>query len=237
VADDFCGRYGDLLTGSYDCVDRVVLDACFPLGHNPGGFWCWWRRLHGGCDDQLDDAHLMRMAGRFARRVKAWAGADGVPVIYRKAGERRHLIEEFLERHPVGLGVFVILAAKAPASVWKVNRSPRGAITGLEKKTEYVYRHSFHIMDPAGGHMVVKMSGHPPRTIAGLPALHDHVIGPVLAGIRTPGPGAGPPTGPASTPATRPSAPACRPSFATSASRRSQQPHRQHFVDGRNASS
>src|SRR5262249_33902188 len=59
-------------------------------------------------------------------------------------------------------GVFLILAAKAPASVWKVNRSPGGAITSLEKKTEYVYHYSFHIMDPAWGHLVIKMSGHPP---------------------------------------------------------------------------
>jgi hypothetical protein len=57
VADDFTELYGDLLIGSYDCVDRVVLNAYYPLGHNPGGFRCWWRRLHGGSDDQLDDAH------------------------------------------------------------------------------------------------------------------------------------------------------------------------------------
>ena len=36
--DEFTARYGDLLTGSYDCVDRVVLNAYYPLGHNPGGF-------------------------------------------------------------------------------------------------------------------------------------------------------------------------------------------------------
>ena len=75
MADDFAERYGDLLTGSYDCVDRIVLNAYFSLGHNPGGFRCWWRRLHGS-DDQLDNTHLMRMAGRFARRVKAWAAAN-----------------------------------------------------------------------------------------------------------------------------------------------------------------
>ena len=74
MADDFSGRYGDLLTGSYDCVDRVVLNAYFPLGHNPGGFRVWWRRLHGGSDDELDNTHLMRFAGRFARRVKASSG-------------------------------------------------------------------------------------------------------------------------------------------------------------------
>src|SRR5882724_5554565 len=163
MADDFCERYGDLLTGSYDCVDRIVLNAYFSIGHNPGGFRCWWRRLHGGSDDQLDNTHLMRMAGRFARRVKAWAAANQVPVIYCTAGQRKHLIaEEYLETHSPGVGVFLILAAKAPASVWKVHRSAGGVITRIEKKTEYVYHYSFHIMDPAWGHMVIKMSGHPP---------------------------------------------------------------------------
>ncbi len=118
VADDFAERYWDLLTGSYDCVDRVVLNAFFPVGHNPGGFRCWWRRLHDGCDDQLDDTHLMRMAGRFARRVKAWAAANGVPVIFCRAGERKHLIaEEYLETYSVSTGVFLILAWAVPKLV------------------------------------------------------------------------------------------------------------------------
>jgi hypothetical protein len=163
VADDFSARYGDLINGSYDCVDRVVLNAWFPMGVNPGGLRTWWRRLHAGSDDQLDSTHLMRMAGRFARRVKAWAAASGVPVIFCTAGQRKHLIaEEYLETHVVTTGVFLILAAKAPAAVWKVHRSARGVITNIEKKREYVYHYSFHIMDPAFGHLTVKMSGHPP---------------------------------------------------------------------------
>jgi hypothetical protein len=163
VADDFAERYGDLLTGSYDCVDRVVLNAYYSPGHNPGGFRYWWRLLHDGSEEKLDDTHLMRMAGRFARRVKAWAKANGVPLVYCTAGERKHLIaEEYLETHTVTAGVFMILAAKAPAPVWKVKRSAAGAIANLEKKREYVYHYSFHIMDPAFGHLVIKMSGHPP---------------------------------------------------------------------------
>lgn len=62
MADEFSTRYGDLLAGSYDCMDRIVLNACFSLGHNPGGFRTWWRRLHDGSDELLDDTHLMRMA-------------------------------------------------------------------------------------------------------------------------------------------------------------------------------
>jgi len=77
------------------------MNAFFPIGHNPGGFRCWWR-LHGCSDDQLDDTHLMRMAGRFARRVKAWAAAQGVPLIFCKARERKHLIaEQYLEQNSV----------------------------------------------------------------------------------------------------------------------------------------
>ncbi len=163
MADDFTERYRDLINGSYDCVDRVVLNAWFPLGVNPPGFRHWWRRLHDGSDDQLDDTHLMRMAGRFARRVKAWAAANGVPLVFCTAGQRKHLIaEEYLESHSVAPGVFMILAAKAPATLWKVHRPARGAITNLEKKREYVCHYSFHIMDPAFGHLTVKMSGHPP---------------------------------------------------------------------------
>ena len=63
VADELTSYYAELLDGSYDCVDRIVLNAYYPLGHNPGGFRVWWRRLIGS-DEHLDNAHLMRMAGR-----------------------------------------------------------------------------------------------------------------------------------------------------------------------------
>ena len=58
VPDALTVRYGDLLTGTYDCVDRIVLNAYFALGHGPGGFRTWWRRWQGG-DDNLDNTHLM----------------------------------------------------------------------------------------------------------------------------------------------------------------------------------
>jgi hypothetical protein len=161
--DDFSARYAELLTGSYDCVDRIVLNA-YSLGHNAGGFRVWWRRWHADGDDSLDDTHLIRLAGRFARRVRGWAKANGVPVIDCAAGERKHRIaEDYLRDHAVGVGVFLILVAKAPATVWKVKRSPKsGRIMNLEKTRQFVNHYSFHIMDPTWGHLTIKMSGHPP---------------------------------------------------------------------------
>src|SRR5258708_16986583 len=178
MADDFCERYGELLTGSYDCVDRIVLNGYFPLGHNPGGFRVWWRRWHDDSDEQLDNTHLMRFAGRFARRVKAWGESAGVPVIYCKAGQRKHLIaEEYLATHEVGTGVFLVLAAKAPASIWEVSRTSGGVIASIAKKTAYVSHYSFHVMDPAWGHVTIKMSGHPPFPAQVILNGHEHFAG------------------------------------------------------------
>jgi hypothetical protein len=123
----------------------------------------WWRRLYDGSDEQLDNAHLMRMAGQFARRVRAFARAEGVPVIECGRGQRKHRIaEEYLATHTVGTGVFLILVARAGATVWQIERSPGGVIRNLAKKTSHVNHYSFHIMDPDWGHLTIKMSGHPP---------------------------------------------------------------------------
>jgi hypothetical protein len=163
MSDELSKRYGELLTGAYDCVDRIVLNAYFSLGHNPGGFRVWWRRLHEGSEEHLDNTHLMRMAGRFSRRVRAFAKANGIPVIDCGRGERKHQIAEaYLATHTVGAGVFLILVARAAATVWEVKRSAKGVIGNIEKKTAYVNHYSFHIMDPEWGHLTVKMSGHPP---------------------------------------------------------------------------
>ena len=161
VVDELSARYGDLLTGSYDCVDRLVLNAYFPLGHSPGGFRVWWRRLHGS--EELDNAHLMRLAGRFSRRIRASAKAKGIPVVDCKSGERKHRVaEEYLASHEVGTGVFLILVARAPATVWGFTRPKTGVIVNLAKKRSYVNHYSFHIIDPDWGHVTIKMSGHPP---------------------------------------------------------------------------
>lgn len=163
MADDLSERYGDLLAGSYDCVDRIVLNAFFGFGCSPGGFRSWWRALHDGSDEHLDDTRLMRMAGRFGRRVRAWGQSAGVPVIYCKPRERKHLVaEEYLASHQPGTGVFLVLVAKAMAAVWKVKWSASGVITNIERKVELVNHYSFHIMDPEWGHVTIKMAGHPP---------------------------------------------------------------------------
>ena len=163
MTDLFTERCGDLLTGSYDCPDRIVLNAYFSLGHSPGGFRVWWRRWHEDSDELLDNAHLVRLAGRFARRVRASAQAHGIPVIDCKAEDRKHQIAEaYLAEHPVRTGVFLILVARAPATVWKVSRSTAGVICNLEKTRQFVNHYSFHIMDATWGHVTIKISGHPP---------------------------------------------------------------------------
>ena len=58
----------ELLDGVYDCVDRIVLNGYFRLATSAGGFRTWWRQLFG-TDDNLDNNHRMRLAGRTSRRA------------------------------------------------------------------------------------------------------------------------------------------------------------------------
>src|ERR1700692_3299794 len=106
MSDALSDRYADLLTGSYDCVDRIVLNGYYRMGHDPGGFRLWWRALTGS-DETLDDAHLMRMAGRFSRRSPGYAQAHGIPVVDCSVGDRKHdMAEEYLAKTKVTEGCF-----------------------------------------------------------------------------------------------------------------------------------
>jgi len=91
--DDFSQYHAELLEGVYDCVDRIVLNAFFPMGQTGGGMRCLWRQLHGD-DSHLDDKHLREMAGTFSRRLHAFCAKQGIPIIEAGSGERKHELAE-----------------------------------------------------------------------------------------------------------------------------------------------
>jgi hypothetical protein len=176
MLDEFSRYYADLLDGSYDCVDRIVLNGYFRLGYSPGGFRTWWRNLHQGSDADLDNAHLMRMAGRVGRRIRGWAQANHVPVIDCAAGQRKaDLVPAYLPQSPDLVGVFLILVGRVPAPIWDVVRSPKGHIVELKRKRAQVNHYTFHIMDPEWGHIMIKMCGHPPFELQIVLNGHEYV--------------------------------------------------------------
>jgi hypothetical protein len=123
--DEFSDDYADLLDGSYDGVDRIVLNGYFPLGQPGGGFRCWWRQLTGS-DATLDQEHMTGMAGRFSRRVHAYAKRRHIPLHHCDLGVRKHeLAEQYRPADPAFTRVFLILVAKAPALVREVVKSDR----------------------------------------------------------------------------------------------------------------
>ena len=157
--DALSRTYEALLAGSYDCLDRIVVNAYFRMGHDAGGFRVWWRKLTGS-EETLDNAHLMRMAGRFSRRLRAWAAENEIPIRDCRVGEAKHEIgEEFLRNTTVQEGLFLILVSRAPAPVWDIH--PNRRIT-RKKPATYVNHYSFHILDRDWGHITIKISGHPP---------------------------------------------------------------------------
>jgi hypothetical protein len=162
MADQLTQAYEGLLDGTYDCVDRIVLNAYFRSGCIAGGFRDWWRRLFGS-DDDLDDTHLMRLAGRFSRRLRSYCEKQGIPVIDCKQGARKHEIARpYLPEDPAFTGLFLVLVARASAPTWHVEQTKDGRIRNLERKYSYINHYHFHIMDPEWGHVTIRMAGHPP---------------------------------------------------------------------------
>jgi hypothetical protein len=174
MPDEFCQQYQSCLDGVYDCMDRIVLNAYFMLAQSEGGFRTWWRQLRGS-DEDLDNTHLMRFAGRFSRRIHAYAEKQGIPLVHCRQGEKKHeLAEEHLPQNPAFRGIFYIFAAIAPAPVFHVYRSNKG-ITNIKRKIAYVNHYSFHILDPEWGHLTIKLCPHPPFTAQIILNGHEYV--------------------------------------------------------------
>jgi hypothetical protein len=174
MPDEFSQSYQHYLTGTYDCVDRIVLNAYFILAQSAGGFRTWWRQLRGS-DDDLDNTHLMRFAGRFSRRIHAYAKKQGIPLIHSQRGQRKHeLAEEHMPKAPSFRGLFCIIAGASPMPVFQVHRSEKG-ITNIKAKKSYVNQYSFHIMDPEWGHLMIKLCPHPPFNAQVILNGHEYV--------------------------------------------------------------
>jgi hypothetical protein len=107
---------------------------------------------------------LMRMAGRFSRRVRGWAKKRNIPVIDTKTHERKHdLAQEYMPSDPNFEGIFAVIVGRMSAPVWQVLRFPGGTFH-LRRKTPmpFVNHYYFHILDRHWGHVTIAMSGHPP---------------------------------------------------------------------------
>lgn len=164
AADEFSEYYADLLEGSYDCVDRLVVNAYFSLGMMGGGLRSWWRALRGD-DSQLDDEHLRNMAGTFSRRLTAFCVKHKIPLIDAQAGERKHEIAApFLPKEANFQGLFLVITGTAPAPVWEIQRHAKGHIVDIRhrKRWPYVKHYFFHLIDPHWGHVTIRMCGYPP---------------------------------------------------------------------------
>jgi hypothetical protein len=162
--DELSSYYAELLEGTYDCVDRVVLNAYFPMGQTGGGLRTWWRQLHGS-DANLNDEQLRDMAGTLSRRLRAYCARHQVPLIDAEAGQRKHeLAEEHLPKDPKFRGLFLVITGNAPAPVWEVKRNAQNQIIEVQhrRKWPYVKHYYFHLIDGEWGHVTLRMCGYPP---------------------------------------------------------------------------
>ena len=162
IRDEFSKQYSALIESSYDCVDRIVINAYNPLLQQAGGFRHWWRGWKGS-DAGLETTQLMRMAGRYGKRVRAYAEAHKIALLECEKEERKHeLAEKHLPKDVNFQGVFLILTSRFSAPIWEVQSSKAGKIVNLVRRYAYVKQYWFHILDPEWGHVTIRISPHPP---------------------------------------------------------------------------
>jgi hypothetical protein len=181
IQDAFVKQHAEWLEGTYDCLDRIVLNGYFLPGQNGGGMRSWWERLRGDPVRTLKKNSLLKMGWVFARRVRQWGEREGVPVIDVPFKTRKHeLAEDHLAarraKDPDFHGIFCVLVARAPGKVWRVSHHQNGQ-PHLEvlKPWPMVYHLHFHILDEAWGHVCFKISIHPPFVLQVLLNGHDWV--------------------------------------------------------------
>ena len=164
--DDFSTEIAELLGGSYDCADRVVVRGYFPLGQTSGGLLTWWDRLRPGME--ITEAGLRAFAGDCARRVAAFARQHDIPLEQCEIGDRTKHARAAQARpaDPDFQGVFRIMVSRAPGLVWRVWKNKAGKVLiRRPKQWPLVNHYHFHLIDREWGHVTIRMSGHPPFNV------------------------------------------------------------------------
>ena len=123
----------------------------------------WWSRLSP--DRTPSQEYLRRMAGDFARGVKAFSEKHKIPLQYCEIGDKNKFAraEKARPKEANFQGIFLILVARAPAPVWQIKNSRHGKLLIRRAKNWPLVNHyHFHILDKEWGHISIRMSGHPP---------------------------------------------------------------------------
>ena len=176
--DPFAEQYEDHLDGLYDCPDRIVLNGYYLFANSPGGFRVWWRNWMGR-EDNLTDNQLMRLSGRFSRRLRASCDKKGVPWHRCEKGEKPHeIVQPHIPDAEDFVGLFMVVIHRAPFPTWHIVRTADGkTIVRIERKKDkpFVNHYGFHIIDPDWGHVTINICGQPPFTAQIILNGHEYV--------------------------------------------------------------
>ncbi len=122
----------------------------------------WWRMLAGN-DNNLDNTHLMRFAGHFSRRVRAYT-KKRVIFLWSFATmmfEKTHSLRNTFRSARTTPGLFCIFVNRAPASILEAHCFGNNGLD-IRRKNTYINYYAFHIIDKEWGHIIIRFCPHPP---------------------------------------------------------------------------
>ena len=163
TSDDFSTYVADLLSGTYDCVDRISVRGYYPLGQTSGGLLTWWNQLFP--NTELSEQRLRKLAGDFARRVHACARKHKIPLRYFASATKPSMPKPKNSARSIPSSKGYLPFSWPKLRPWSGKRKTMRegkVVLRRPKNWPLVYHYHFHIVDPQWGHLTIRMSGHPP---------------------------------------------------------------------------
>jgi hypothetical protein len=156
----------DHVTLTVDCMDRIYLNGYIPNLQVPGQLVNFLTKHRG---NQIPSPALLGQIGdQFAKAVKAYAQANGIPIVHFEAGQRKdEIAQQYRQAFTQAEGVVFIGIAQEKAKSFKARKKEQKGYIGFEwsRQPVRVNHYYFYVQDVDFGPGFIKVCSYVPYPI------------------------------------------------------------------------
>lgn len=152
----------DHVTLDIECIDRLYLNGYIGAMQSSGGLVLYLRQKGHAIPSPVI---LGELTSAYRTQVKAYAQAQGIPLIEFGKGQRKDdVVAEYRKAHGEREGVVVIGVAQEKANAYKATKRTQGKMVGFDysRQSVYVNHYYFYLQDDEFGPAFIKVCSYAP---------------------------------------------------------------------------
>jgi hypothetical protein len=152
----------DHVTLDIECIDRLYLNGYIGAMQSSGGLVLYLRQKGHEIPSPVI---LGELTSAYRAQVKAYAQAQGIPLIQFEKGQRKDdVVAEYRKAHGEREGVVVIGVAQEKANAYKATKRTQGKMVGFDysRQSVYVNHYYFYLQDEEFGPAFIKVCSYAP---------------------------------------------------------------------------